>query len=167
MLDQPEDQDDAATRLQMRVDERQTPLGYFNMALSYLDAADELTRRLVDKSDPFRLAFESPIRHLYAHAWELALKACLIRQGMKPDDVKKTFGHKLVPAWEAVDRKRFATLDLHDGTRIVPEVLDQFHPTKLYAYPVTGFRREFSLTYIRGASQRFRIDRPTILELFS
>ena len=146
--------------------ERQSPIGYFTMALAYLDAADELTRRQVDRDDPFRLAFESPIRHLYAHTWELALKSCLFRQGMKPAEMKTKVSHNLTKAWDRVDRTRFAPLRLADHVRIMPEALDRYHPTKLYAYPVTGFRREFSLGYIRDAAQRFRISTGLILDLF-
>lgn len=145
--------------------ERQTPQGLFNLALSYLDAADELTRRLVDRHNPLKLSFESPVRHLYAHTWELALKACLFRQGLTPVQLKR-IGHNLTKAWDLVDHRRFAALRLTPRVRIMPEVLDQFHPTRIYAYPVSGYRQEFTLVYIRDASQRFRLTRTEIIDLF-
>ena len=148
-------------------DMRQSPIGFFNLGVSYLDAADALTRKQFDKADTFQLFFDSPIRHLYAHAWELFLKACIFRQGMKPSEMKRKIGHSLTKAWDEVDKSRFALLDLHPQTRTVPEVLDQFHmPPRMYAYPITGSRREFTITFVRAASQRFRISRRQTLELF-
>lgn len=149
-------------------DIRQSPIGFFNLGLSYLDAADVLARKQLDENDRFQLAFDSPIRHLYAHAWELILKACVFTQGMKPSEMKRKIGHSLSKAWDLVDKTKFAVLDLNAKTRIVPEVLDQFHmPPRMYAYPITGSRREFSIAYIRAASDRFKISRAEILELFS
>lgn len=148
-------------------DARQTPVGFYILGLAYLNAADELTSRFLDASDPFKLTSESPIRHLYAHAWELFLKACVFKQGARPSEFKKALGHSLTSAWDAVDKLRFSRLDLHTDTRLLMEGLDQFHPTRMYAYPVTGFRREFSLPYVRDATQRFRIPRPEVVRLFT
>lgn len=148
------------------LDARQSPLGFFNLALSYLDAADHLAASHLDPQSGFRLPFEHPLRHLYSHAWELALKACLFQQGWTPSEMRKCFGHHLSAIWDKVDRDAFVELKLTDQTRIVPEVLDQFHPTKQYAYPETGSRREFSIVYVRSASQRFRLPRVVIRRLF-
>lgn len=148
------------------MDARQSPIGFFNLGLSYLDAADILSQRHLDSGDSFRLRFEHPLRHLYAHAWELFLKACLFQQGWTPAQMKRKIGHNLSKAWDEIERGRFAELDLHSDTRIVPEMLDQFHPTKQYAYPETGSRREFSIPYIRAASQRFRLSREEVRRLF-
>jgi len=147
-------------------DARQSPVGFYNLGLDYLAAADAIAGKHLDREDPFKLAFESPIRHLYAHAWELFLKACIFQQGMRPSQIKRTIGHSLTKAWEAVDKERFEVLDLHPGTRLLMEGLDQFHPSRMDAYPVTGYRRQFTLTYLRAASQRFRISRAEIARLF-
>lgn len=150
-----------------KIDMRQSPMGFFNLGISYLEAADALAERHLDKLDRFKLTFDSPIRHLYAHAWELVLKACLFRQGMKPSEMKRTIGHSLTKAWDAIERPRFAPLNLNAKTRIVPEILDQFHMSpRMYAYPITGIRREFTIPYVRDASQRFKISRAVTIELF-
>lgn len=164
----PEPEQSGATRLAATIanDARQSPIGFFLLAESYLDAADALFVAMNTGEARLKLAFEHPVRHLYAHAWELALKACLARQGMKASEMKKKLGHRLTAAWDRVDKAHFAALDLNPRTRIVPEVLDQFHPTKFYAYPVTGLRREFSLSYLRAATQRFRLPRAEIQRLF-
>ena len=147
-------------------DARQSPVGFYILGLAYLDAADELAGRYLDPGDPFRLSSESPIRHLYAHAWELFLKACVFKQGCRPSEFKRTIGHSLTMAWDVVEKASFQMLDLHPDTRVLVEGLDQFHPTRMYAYPVTGLRREFTLPYVRDVSKRFRIPRAEILRLF-
>jgi len=147
-------------------DARQSPVGFYILGFAYLDAADVLASKHLDGGDPFSLTSESPIRHLYAHAWELFLKACIFKQGMRPSGFKKAIGHSLVRAWDAIDKVRFAGLALHPDTRRLMEGMDQFHPTRMYAYPVAGPRREFTVSYVRDASKRFRIPRAEIIQLF-
>jgi hypothetical protein len=142
-------------------------VGTFNLALSYLDAADHLEQSLRKPSPSIHLAFEHPVRFLYAHTWELALKACLLRQGISQQDLKGQFGHKLTKIWDAIDRPRFPELRLDDRLRIIPEQLDRYHPSREYAYLVTGHKVDFTLSYVRTVSQRFRVPRATILDYFS
>lgn len=148
------------------LDIRQSPIGFYNLGLSYLQAADEVVRSHLDDESLFALSFEHPIRHLYAHGWELCLKACLYQQGNRPSEIKTWIGHRLTMAWDAVDKERFAELRLTPDTRHFVELLDDFHPTKFYAYPITGVRREHTLTYVRAASKRFYLARPAISKLF-
>ena len=147
-------------------DFRQTPIGFYNLGLAYLEAADALAEKELSKDDRFSLAFDHPIRHLYAHAWELFQKACLAAQGMKPSKMRNRFGHSLAKAWDAIDKERFEILDLHPGTRLFAENLDGFHPTKKYAYPEVGYRQDYTLSYLRAAFERFKINRAEILRLF-
>lgn len=147
---------------------RQSPIGFYLLGCAYIDAADKLVSEISDQAQAFRLAFDSPVRHLYAHGWELCLKACLFEQGIPPSVLKsRKFGHSLIALWRVVDRDRFAVLNLHARLEHVLHRLDRFHPTKLYAYPLTGYRNDFSLTYIREISQRFRLSRPMISRHFS
>ena len=148
------------------LDIRQSPIGFYNLGLSYLAAADALTEKQSDKADSFRLAFDSPIQHLYAHGWELCLKACIFQQGTLPSDMKRSLGHSLATAWDRVDKVKFADLDLNPRTCQIVELLDELHPTKLFAYPVRGARQEWSIIFMRENSRRFRLPRTKILELF-
>lgn len=140
---------------------------FYAVGLSYLDAADHLTASLAGPPYKLRLAFDEPVRHLYAHAWEMFQKACLFQQGMTPIEIKQQFGHWLVKAWEKIDRSRFSDLQLDDASREYAEWLDHFHPTKEYAYPYTGYKVELSLEQLRDGLKRFRIARDVQLRLFS
>lgn len=145
----------------------QTPLLFYNVGLSYLDAADHLTTSLQGPPYRFRLPFDVPVRHLYAHALEMFQKACLFEQGVSPQEMKTRFSHRLVEAWDAIDGGRFRELRLDDESRAIAEWLDNFHPTKEYAYPYTGYKRELSLEQLRDGLSRFRISRAVIHRLFS
>lgn len=145
----------------------QTPLMFYIVGLSYLDAADHLTASLQGPPYSFRLAFDEPVRHLYAHALEMFQKACLFQQGMTPTEMKQRFGHWLVKAWDQIDRPRFAELQLDDESRAYAEWLDVYHPTKEYAYPYTGYKSELSLEQLRDGLKRFRIPRDVQFRLFS
>jgi hypothetical protein len=146
--------------------DRQSAVAFYNVGITYLDAADELARRQLDRDDKFRLSFDLPIRHSYAQAWELIQKACLRRQGIEPKELKLDVGHKLTKAWDLIDKLQFAALNLTPDTRTIVELLDNFHPTKLYAYPFTGARREIELKDLGTVSQRLRLPRSEILRLF-
>ena len=147
---------------------RQSPVGFFNLALSYLDAADELTDRIqaAPKGERLHLLFDSPVRHLYAQTWELALKACLFAQGVRPIKLKRDFGHKVLKAWKHVDKNRFSRLDLSPSTEQIADHLGYYHSEKMFAYPVTGIREYLPLNHLKIQSQRFRIARLQIINLF-
>jgi hypothetical protein len=138
-----------------------TPLGWFNVSLSYLDAADTLA------CSDIKLGFDAPIRALYAQTWELALKACLLRQGRTIKDVRsRDFGHDIVKIFDAVDRIRFGPLNLSDNSRMLVEHMAQYHLLREYNYPLTGPQRHVSLTYLRRNSERFRVSRGQIMSMF-
>lgn len=147
---------------------RQTPIGFFNLALSYLEAADVLTDRIhapTEKDRPL-LIFDSPVRHLYAQTWELALKACLFAQGVRPIKLKKDFGHNVLRAWKGVDKERFARLSLTPETEQVAYHLGLYHSEKMFAYPMTGIREYLPLNHLKAESQRFRIARMEVIQVF-
>ena len=143
---------------------RQSPIGFYNLALSYLEAADDLTSRIHDKK--LQLTFDSPVRHFYAQTWELALKACLYAQGVRPHKLKRDFGHNLLRAWKAVDKERFARLNLTAETEQIANHLSLHHTEKMFAYPLTGTRSYLPLKHIMAESQRFRMERIDIMSLF-
>jgi hypothetical protein len=147
---------------------RQSPVGFFNLALSYLDTADELTSRIIDTApdDRLHLMFDSPIRHLYGHTWELALKACLFAQGIRPHKLKNDFRHNVLKAWKRVDKVRFARLNFTPTSEEIARHLGFYHSGKMFAYPITGVREYLPLALFRTESQRFRISRPEIIDLF-
>jgi hypothetical protein len=148
---------------------RQSPVGFYNLALSYLEAADVLTARIhaAAKEDRPKLIFDSPVRHLYAQTWELALKACLFAQGIRPIKLKKDFGHKVLRAWKYVDKERFARLNLLPETERIADHLGLYHSEKMFAYPMTGIRQYLPLNYIKAESQRFRMGRIEVIELLT
>lgn len=156
-------------QLEAEWEARQSPVGFFNLALSYLDAANELTNRIQAPTDGehLHLTFDSPVRHLYAHSWELALKACLFAQGVRPSRLKKDFGHNVLRAWRAVDKARFSQLDLSSETEAVAAHLSYYHSGKLFAYPLTGLREYLPLGFLGNQSERFRIGRMEIIDLFT
>ena len=135
-------------------------LGWYNLALANLAAADQLTVLNV------RLLFEEPIRALYAHAWEMALKACLRKQGYTPSQIRKEFGHRLDKIWAKVDRERFDRLQLRDELIGFINHLTFYHANRLYAYPLSGLRRELDLDYLRATSSRLRVSRACAIDLF-
>lgn len=137
-----------------------TPLGWHLVGTANLDAAEYLV------ADGVNLAFDDPIRALFAHAWELNLKACLRKQGMSAESVRKEFGHDLIKIWDAVDRSRFPLLSLRDELRPYIEHTAFYHRNRLYAYPTRGFRNEHSLAYVRATSSRLRLTRKGSVEMF-
>lgn len=147
---------------------RHSPVGFYNLALSYLEAADVLTSRIhaPAKEDRPQLIFDSPVRHLYAQTWELALKACLFAQGVRPHKLKKDFGHNVLRAWKYVDKERFARLKLVAETEQIAIHLGLYHSEKMFAYPLTGIRQYLPLNYIKSESQRFRMRRVEVINLF-
>ena len=163
------DQEEAKKQILAELEARHSPIGFFNLALSYLDTADDLTRRIHEpaKAARLQLGFDSPVRHLYAQTWELALKACLFAQGIRLHKLKKDFGHNLLKAWKRVDKERFARLNLSTPeSELIAGHLGFYHTEKMFAYPLTGIREYLPLNYFKGQSQRFRIERMEIIELF-
>jgi hypothetical protein len=63
-------------------DDRTTPLGLFNFAESYREAADKLAMELA------RPRFDSPPRYLFYHSIELYLKAFLRSTGLTVREIK-------------------------------------------------------------------------------
>lgn len=137
-----------------------SPLGWNLVGLSNLDAAEELVAAGV------KLRFEDPIRSLFAHAWELNLKACLRRQGREAEELRKQYGHDLLMLWDAIERDRFPLLRLRDELRGFVEHLAFYHRNRLYAYSIRGFRNEHTLTYVRATSARFRLSPKAAIETF-
>ena len=135
-------------------------MGWYNLSMANLQAADELTAAGI------RFSFQEPIRALYAHAWELALKACLRKQGYAPSRIRKEFGHRLDRVWREVDKQRFYQLQLHDELIGFINHLTFYNSNRLYAYPLAGMRRELDLDYLRATSSRLRIPRSLAIELF-
>lgn len=137
-----------------------SPLGWHLVGTANLDAAEHLV------ADAVKLAFDDPIRSLFAHAWELNLKACLRKQGMTAESVRKDFGHDLLKIWDAVERNRFPLLSLRDELRPYIEHTAHYHRNRLYNYPIRGFRNEYSLAYVRATSSRLRLTRKASVETF-
>jgi hypothetical protein len=135
-------------------------LGWFNFALSYCQAAD----LLVDQKR--KLPFDDPVRALYAQAWELALKACLLRQGVSRRALRIQYGHDLLKIWHGVNRSRFPSLKLTDRLALLLAHLQPFHELRLYSYPSGGLRTEFTLQYLRAQSERLHVARDQIIDIF-
>jgi hypothetical protein len=135
---------------------------------SYLETADLLTDciRARAKDDRPDLISDSPVRHLYAQTWELALKACLFALGVRPTKLKKDYGHNVLRVWKRVDKERFATLNLEPETELIAEHLGIYHSEKMFAYPLSGVRRYLPLNFLKEQSQRFRLSRLDVIRLF-
>ncbi len=155
---------DMKTKQWAEWDARQSPVGFYNLSLSYLDIADDLTERM--HKNQLKLAFDAPVRHSYAHAWELALKACLFAQGFRPKELKTKFGHDVHKIWQSVDHNRFSQLRLTPETEQIAEHLGGFHLEKSFAYPVAGATNYLPLSIIKAESKRFRLQRIEIARLF-
>jgi hypothetical protein len=160
--------DNLKTQMIAEWEARHSPVGFYNLALSYLEAADVLTSRIEApaKQERLQLIFDSPVRHLYAQTWELALKACLFAQEIRLHKLKNDFGHKVLRAWKHVDKERFARLNLMPETEQIADHLGFYHSGKMFAYPMTGIREYLPLSYIKAESQRFRMERLEIIDLF-
>lgn len=161
-------EDDLKAQMIAEWEARHSPVGFYNLALSYLEAADVLTSRIQApaKKERPQLIFDSPVRHLYAQTWELALKACLFAQGIRLHKLKNDFGHNVLRAWKHVDKERFAPLNLIPETEQIADHLGFYHSGKMFAYPITGVRQYLPLNYLKTQSQRFRLSRMEVIELF-
>lgn len=162
-------EEEAKQRIVAEWEARHSPIGFYNLALSYLETADDLVGRIHApiKEQKLQLAFDCPIRHLYAHTWELALKACLFAQGIRPYKLKNDFGHRLLKAWKSVDKDRFAILRFTPETECIASHLGFYHSEKMFAYPTNGVRPYLPLKQIKAESQRFRIERSEVNDLFA
>jgi hypothetical protein len=134
-----------------------SPLGYYNTSISFLDAGDLVSERSV--------SFDAPARALYAHAWELTLKACLRVQGQSIEEIRRKIGHDLVKAYDDVDVERFTELNLWEA-RFLMEQLNDFHLERLNFYPKAGAFNVLHLADVRDWSRRLRLDRPVAIRLF-
>lgn len=83
--------------------ERTTATGLWTYAESYLDAADFVAKGC--EANDCELRHKAPIRFLYAHAIELALKAFLRSTGVTPKQLKNRYGHRLVSLMDACEAK--------------------------------------------------------------
>ncbi len=137
-----------------------TPLEWHRVGKAYLDAAEELVASRIE------LDFEEPIRALFAHAWEMNLKACLRCQGMTVIVVRRKFGHDLMALWNATDRAKFPLLDLRDELGSFINRLSVSHSKRLYSYPRQEFKNEHGLSYLRAASSRLRLTRSEAVKTF-
>lgn len=150
-----------------KADARQTPFGFFILGQSYLQSANLLAAALEDPAAKFEPQYKHPIRHLYAHGWELCLKACLFEQGQKPSQFKGSVVHSLTKAWERIERDQFEPLNLTDDLARLLEVMEEYHPAKLYAYPESGGQVMPSFRYLREASERLLLPVAEVAPLFS
>lgn len=148
-------------------DAKQSPLGFFTLGQSYIQSANVLAVALEDPANDFKPSYHHPVRHLYAHGWELCLKACLLEQGWQPSRVRDKFGHKLCEVWKYVERDRFPSLRLTDDLERVLRAMDQCHPSKLYAYPVADWQIFVTFRYLKEVSERLLISMPEVKLTFS
>ena len=136
-----------------------SPLGYYNIAVSFLDAADIIL-------EAKHLIFEAPVRTLYAHAWELTLKACLRVQGESVENLRRKFGHDLAKAYARVDLQRFEELKLASASFLIDQ-LNPYHRERLHFYPKSGPFTVIAIEEVRDKSRNLRIDRRAACRLFS
>lgn len=148
-------------------DAKQTPFGFFILGQSYLQSANVLVAALEDPALGFDPQYKHPIRHLYAHGWELCLKACLLEQGTKPSQLKMLVGHSLTTAWEAIDRPRFAAIQLAEDLQPILVAMELYHPSKLHAYPVSGWQQMPTFRYLREISERLLLPGSEVSKMFS
>jgi len=134
-----------------------SPLGYYNVGQSYLDAAELVRER--------RLPFEGPARAMYAHAWELTLKACLRVQGQSVSHIHNVIRHDLVKAYDAIDLDRFSDLKLIVA-RFLVEQLNDFHLERINFYPKAGSFNVLNLDDVGDWSRRLRLERNIASKLF-
>ena len=88
--------------------ERQPPLGFFNYAELFLDAARHLARAA--DTGELHLRFDAPIYFLYSHALELTLKAFLRAKGYSAQCLaSRELGHKLGVLWRECIKEGLGT----------------------------------------------------------
>jgi hypothetical protein len=86
------------------------PKAYFDSAKGYQAAADRL---LIVIEDGEGLPIRDPVYFLFAHALELALKACLLSRGFQPARVGRS-GHSISDLYgQCRDEKLIGTNDPH------------------------------------------------------
>jgi len=78
------------------------PVGYRNLAESYLSCVRQLTEDL--KRRRLILGFDAPLYALLAHSFELATKAQLLLNGYSMDHLEKEVRHNLLRAFEDLKR---------------------------------------------------------------
>lgn len=110
--------------------DRSTPAGYWRVAAEYVVAAMSVQA----VSD--RLLF--PTLQLHGQAIELALKAFLLKRGMKLQDVKAT-RHRLTQALKAARLRRLGTeVKLSRRDIMLIQLLDVNYSRHRFRYIVTG-----------------------------
>lgn len=113
-----------------KVSERSSPLGLFNYARSYWQAAVWLHGSAANVAYP-----DAPITLLMAHAIELYLKAYLLLHGVSADEAKHTFGHDFEKLLEAAHDRG---LVLSDKDKAVATLLKEQESIRRSQYVETG-----------------------------
>ena len=85
------------------LNQRSSPLGYWNLAHDFFEAADIVRKRI-----EVEVKISSPTYYLYAHAIELTFKAFLRCKGIEVKELKK-FGHNLEELLHEAKGKDLAT----------------------------------------------------------
>ena len=127
--------------------DRDSPIGVFLHAQSYLRAADALAHGV--EEGKLQLRFDAPIRHLYAHALEVVLKAHLLARGVPAKELRRKHGHNLVALYDACCKRRLSLG--HKGwadRRRVVALMNQGHtgPDYVDRYLKVGFSRLPTIT---------------------
>ena len=145
-----------------------SPIGMYNFGLSYLHCADRLVMAS-DRKTPDRLilAFDHPVRHLYAHTLELFLMACLLKQGKSANYVRNKIGHDLKKAYCALDPAWNTIFDTDLQFRGMVEIIGNMHIERLYSYLETGTFLDIDRAYLYRLFRRFDLSRETIFKLFA
>lgn len=145
-----------------------TPIGMYNFGLAYLHCADRL---IIDSdrknSDRLHISFDHPIRHLYAHALEIFLKACLVKQGKSQNYVRNKIRHNLKKAYDSLDPIWHVTFDQDLQFRSMVEIIGNMHSERLYSYLENGSFLEIERSYLYRLFRRFDLSRADILRLFA
>ncbi len=148
------------------MDDRTNEMGMFNYAVSYLEAARELSDAC--NSGRLTLSFDAPIGMLIGHAIELGTKAFLRSKGASLKEIK-AMGHNLQELLKKAGAKGLVTSASIDET-IDLETLNVWfgRPPYLIRYIETGSYRGYDeRRLIEFADRLFADVRPIIHESYS
>lgn len=110
------------------------PKAYFDGAKAYQIAADRLYLSMKRGEKP-RLPIRDPIYFLYAHAVELALKACLLACGFEPPRTARN-GHAIADLYDTCRQQKLLGADDPDLLlRNFVALLEQGNEENRYRYP--------------------------------
>ena len=142
--------------------DRQPPLGFFNYAGSFLDAARHLA--LAADTGELRLRFDAPIYFLYSHALELTLKAFLRAKGYSAQCLaSREFGHKLGVLWRECIKEGLSTEPVNGAfIEAMIDVLDPLAAAYEFRYLKIGPKQvpqldelELAIGWLRAAVEPF------------